>query len=194
MATIVSTWGAYGARPTPSSVNAELFADLIARVGLDVACTPSAAWALVTDVTRVGEFSPECVGARWIGSFDRPSVGARFDGTNRKTVGAEELTWVRPCTVVVCDPGRAFGYVVGDRYDGSPASHWLYEFCLTVSGRCHIDVTFRHTPDGQSGLRHAADADPHRATDIVADRVGELTEGVSQTLARMKAVLEAASE
>ncbi len=121
MAMIVSTWGEYGARPDPSSVNAELFADLAARVGLDVNCTPAAAWALVTDVTRIGDFSPECVGARWTGSSERPSVGARFDGTNRKTVGADELTWVRPCTVVVCDPGRAFGYVVGDRYDGSPA-------------------------------------------------------------------------
>jgi hypothetical protein len=190
MVTIVSRWGEHGARPTPSANNAELFAGLVARARIDVDNTPAQAWALVTAVTRVGEFSPECVGARWIGSYDGPTVGARFEGTNRKAEGADELIWVRPCTVVVADAGRAFGYVVGDRYDGSPASHWLYDFRQTGPQRCRIELTFRHLPDGQSALRHRADADPDHAADIVAARLVELEDGMRTSLARMKTALE----
>jgi hypothetical protein len=168
-------------------INNDLFAHLALRLGIDVDCTPDEAWALVADVTRIGEFSPECVGARWI---DAPTVGGRFEGVNRKVVGADELIWVRPCTVVVTDPGRAFGFVVGDRYDGSPASHWMYRFRSRSPGRCHIDVTFRHVPDGQSGLRHQADADPTHAAEVIASRVTDLEDGVRTSLDRMKVALE----
>jgi len=190
MATIVSRWGEHGARLAPLGVNAELFTHLGFCLGTDVNCTPDEAWALVADITRIGEFSLECVGARWIGGHDTPTVGSQFEGINRKVVDGDELIWIRPCPVVVADPCRAFGFVAGDRYDGSPASRWLCRFRSTSSGRCRIDVTFRHLPDGQSGLRHQADADPQHAADLISDRVAELEHGVRTSLRRMKDALQ----
>jgi hypothetical protein len=44
---------------------------------------------------------------------------------------------------------------------------------------------------GLSGTRLAADADPARAQEIVQARAQDLTDGMNQTLQRMKQVLEA---
>jgi hypothetical protein len=40
-------------------------------------------WDLIADVTPVGEWSPECVRAAWLGEPGRPQLGARFTGYNR---------------------------------------------------------------------------------------------------------------
>ncbi len=190
MATIVSQWGEHGAPPASLGANAELFAQLVVRLGTDVDCTPMEAWALVADVTRIGEFSSECVSARWIGNHHGPSVGTQFEGTNRKLVGDDELIWVRRCTVVAADPARTFGFVVGDRYDGSPASHWRYRFRSTSPKRCRIELTFRHLRDGQSGLRLRADANPRHAANIIALRTEDLEQGMRTSLDRMRLTLE----
>jgi hypothetical protein len=190
VATVASRWGEHGARPTPLGVNADLFARIVLRLGIDVECTAFEAWALVADIARIGEFSSECIGARWIGGYETATVGAQFEGINRKIVGGEQLIWIRPCTVVIADSGRTFGFVVGDRYSGTPASHWLYQFHTAATARCRIDVTFRHLRDGQSGLRRQADADPQHAAEIIATRIGELEHGVRTSLERMKIALQ----
>ena len=41
---------------------------------------PEKVWALVSDVTRIGEFSPETFEAEWTGDATGPAVGARFRG------------------------------------------------------------------------------------------------------------------
>jgi hypothetical protein len=42
--------------------------------------SPDRVWELVSDVTRVGEFSPETFEAEWLGGASGPEVGARFRG------------------------------------------------------------------------------------------------------------------
>ncbi|QGN58040.1 SRPBCC family protein [Nostocoides sp. HKS02] len=190
MTTVVSRWGEHGARPTPLPANTALFAELEAAESILVTCDPLAAWTLAADIPRVGEFSPECVSARWIGSTPGPRAGARFEGTNRKVDDSDEYIWTRPGTVVLADVGRSFGFVVGDRYRGAPASHWVYTFTHTESNICRIDLTFHHVPDGLTGLRLAADEDPAHAVEIVAARMAELRAGMQTTLAAMKTTLE----
>lgn len=191
MTTAVSRWGEHGPRPEPLAKNDELFAGVVVHATVDAACSRAEAWSLVADVTRIGEFSPECTGARWLGPDPGPRVGARFEGTNRRMDGTEELLWVRPCTVVVADPGRCFGFVVGDRYDGAPASHWQYDFASLEPATCRIQLTFRHLPGGLSGLRNLADADPEHAEGIVNARIRDLAAGMRTTLIKMATVLEA---
>ena len=48
---------------------------------------PAEVWAAVTDVTRMGEWSPECVAARWVGGATGPAAGAVFEGDNEAKVG-----------------------------------------------------------------------------------------------------------
>ena len=78
-------------------------------------------YALVSDVVRMGEWSPENVGGRWIGGASGPAVGARFRGQNRRGW----RRWSTTCTVVVADPGRAFAFDVA--FARIPASRWTYE-------------------------------------------------------------------
>ena len=51
-------------------------------------------------MTRVGEWSHECVGAAWLADADEPAPGARFRGRNR----AGMFRWGRVCEIVSADP------------------------------------------------------------------------------------------
>ena len=46
---------------------------------IEINASPEAVWALVADITRMGEYSPECVHAAWENGFTGPEVGAHFD-------------------------------------------------------------------------------------------------------------------
>ena len=187
---MVSRWGEHGPRPAPNAVLNELFAALVLRADIDVACPAVAAWELLTNVERIGEFSPECVAAEWLDSATGPVLGARFAGTNRIVDETGEAFWIRPCTVTACEPPHRFGYVVGDRYDGSPASRWDFTIEAFGDDRCRIRQTFRHVPDGLTGLRHFVEADVENAASIVDRRRVELHSGMETTLRAMKKRLE----
>ena len=75
---------------------------------IDVAADPDAVWAMVSDLPRMGEFSPENVGGQWVDGATGPAVGARFRGTNRN--GAKQ--WWTRVRVVACEPGRRFTFDV----------------------------------------------------------------------------------
>ncbi|MHB1487350.1 MAG: SRPBCC family protein [Acidimicrobiales bacterium] len=96
-----------------------------------VAASPKAAYELVSDVTRMGQWSPETTSCRWLDGGTGPAVGARFRGSNRK--GWQR--WTTTCTVVAADPGTRFTFDV--RYGPLPISRWTYEFIANDSG-CRI--------------------------------------------------------
>ena len=50
---------------------------------LDIDAAPEAVWALVADITRMGEWSPECFQADWEDGATHPEAGAHFHGSNR---------------------------------------------------------------------------------------------------------------
>ncbi len=43
-----------------------------------------AVWAVISDVTRVGEWSGECRGCEWVGGATEAAKGAQFRGRNRR--------------------------------------------------------------------------------------------------------------
>ena len=45
---------------------------------------PETVWALVSDVTKIGQFSPETFEAEWLDGATGPAVGARFRGHVRR--------------------------------------------------------------------------------------------------------------
>ena len=73
-----------------------------------VSCSPDALYALVSDVTRTGEWSPICE-ACWWDEGDGPRVGAHFTGRNV----TPSRTWETRSVVVAAEPGREFAWVVG---------------------------------------------------------------------------------
>jgi len=69
------------------------------RVDVDVDAGLRDVWEVVSDVTRVAEWSHECRSAEWISAPGRAVLGARFRGHNR----AGWLRWSRTCEVVAVD-------------------------------------------------------------------------------------------
>jgi uncharacterized protein YndB with AHSA1/START domain len=185
----VSMWGTYGLRPEPNHDLDELFEGMRAGAQIDIASTLERVWDLVSTVERIGEFSPECVEAWWVP--DRPArvAGGRFEGRNRVLEEDGVREWIRPCDVLVWDPGECFSWTVGDRYDGTPSSMWSFSLSRSQTGVL-VRQAFRHAAEGLSGLRHWAEEDPSRAPALVAQRTASLEIGMAATLARMKAVLE----
>jgi hypothetical protein len=189
---IVSRWGEHGQRPEPLAANDELFARFGASASIEIVRDAGAAWDLITDVQRIGEFSPECVDAQWLDGASGPSVGARFEGTNRVVIdeaAGVDYIWIRPCTVTAASRPERFSYTVGDRYDGTPVTEWHVVIESTPTG-CRVTLQFRHLPKGLSASRHQADAEPERAQEIINERTRELSEGIATTLIRMKRALE----
>lgn len=68
----------------------------------EIASPADQVWAMVSDVTRVGEWSPENEGGTWLGGATSPQPDAKFRGTNR--IGKRK--WKTVATVVDADPGR----------------------------------------------------------------------------------------
>jgi uncharacterized protein YndB with AHSA1/START domain len=70
---------------------------------------PEKVYALVSDVTRTGEWSAETHTCVWIDGATGAAVGARFKGSNKRGV----LRWSTKPTVTIADPGREFAFDVG---------------------------------------------------------------------------------
>ena len=76
------------------------------EISRDIAATPEAVYAAISDVTRMGEWSEECRACEWHEGFDGPVVGATFDGHNRNG----EHTWTSQGKVIEAEPGRSFAF------------------------------------------------------------------------------------
>ncbi len=85
--------------------------------------SPEEVYDLVSDVTRMGEWSPECVGGEWLDGATGPTVGARFRGRNRHG----RARWSTKPRVVVADRGRKFEFVVPSPL-GRDNTRWTYRF------------------------------------------------------------------
>lgn len=86
-----------------------------------IACPADSLYTLISDVTRMGEWSPENIGGRWVRGASGPAPGARFLGSNRRGW----RRWTTNCTVVAAEPGRRFSFDV--RVVVIPASRWTYD-------------------------------------------------------------------
>jgi uncharacterized protein YndB with AHSA1/START domain len=106
-----------------------------------MAAPPDRVFDLVSDVTRIGEFSPETFEAQWLGGATGPEVGARFRGHVKRN-GKGPVYWTT-CTVIACEPGREFAFGVGA--PGKPLNTWRYVL-QPASGGTDVTESFELTP------------------------------------------------
>lgn len=138
--------------------------------------SPEEVWDLVSDVTRIGEFSPETFEAKWTRGSTGPEVGAFFAGhVKRNGVGP---TYWSPCQVTACEPGEVFEFAVGT--DAVTMNNWGYRLAPRDGG---TDVTEFFRLEGSL---------PARLYWLVLGPLRGRTnrKGMRTTLARMKAVVE----
>jgi uncharacterized protein YndB with AHSA1/START domain len=95
---------------------------------IEIEAAPEVVWVMIADITRMGEWSPECRRAEWKGGATGPAVGARFHGYNR----AGDFKWDAPCIVAECEPGKVFAFDVPP--DSAVLTRWRFELVPTEAG------------------------------------------------------------
>ncbi|MEV6303096.1 SRPBCC family protein [Actinoplanes sp. NPDC051861] len=102
-----------------------------------IAADPATLYRMVSDVTRHGEWSPECRGARWTGGATGPVPGARFRGRNRWN----RVAWSRTCVVEVAEPGERFVFSTVPERLTRDSTRWAYTF-ETVPGGTRVTESY----------------------------------------------------
>ena len=110
-------------------------------VTVHINATPDQVWDLVSDVTRIGEYSPETFEAEWLDGATGPAVGAKFRGHVKRN-GKGPVYWTE-CVVTDCVPGSAFGFDV--LTGGKALNHWAYAIEASGDGS-DVTESFRLAP------------------------------------------------
>ncbi len=115
-------------------------------VTVHIAAPPERVWELVSDVTKIGKYSPETFEAEWVDGATGPAVGAKFRGHVKRN-GIGPVYWTT-CVVSACVPGREFAFGVGPA--DKPLNVWRYELQASGDG---TDVTESFTLANTAALR-----------------------------------------
>ena len=142
----------------------------------DIAAPPEVVYAAISDITRMGEWSTECVSCEWQEGFDGPVVGAVFDGHN---VNGEH-TWTTQGRVIEADPGSAFTFECSMM--NFHFSTWGYRIEPTEAG-CRVT-------EWSDDLRPDSILEFSQQLSGIDDREARNQETMSETLERLAAALE----
>jgi uncharacterized protein YndB with AHSA1/START domain len=146
------------------------------QVSRTIVATPEAVFDAVTDITRMGEWSPETVRAEWHHGATEASVGTTFTGHNRN--GDRE--WTTEAVIVELTPNERFFFDCNVR--GFVFSKWGYSIEPTEGGCVVTEYAQDLRPE--SALERSA------SISGVADRLTHNRAGMEATLERLAAAVE----
>ena len=86
-------------------------------------------YELISDITRMGDWSPECYRCEWLNGATAAAVGARFRGHNR----LGKVRWHTEAIVTVADPGREFAFTTLHK-EGREETLWRYQIGQVGAG------------------------------------------------------------
>jgi hypothetical protein len=151
-------------------------ANLAFAASVVVAEQPGRLYDMVSDITRMGEWSPVCTGCWWDG--DGPArVGARFTGHNE----TPDRTWETHCEVVAAEPGQEFAFLVGASF-----VRWGYTFAPVEDGT-EVTESWEFLPAGIAMFEERFGADAKAEID---KRTEAAHSGIPATLAAIKRAAE----
>jgi hypothetical protein len=131
-------------------------------------------YRLISDITRVGEWSPETVSAHWLDGATGPAVGARFQGDNR--IG--RVAWSTKPTVTVAEPGVRFAFQV----PGASGGSWSFDL-EPAPGGTRITESMSQAKQSPPIIRFLQ----RRAG--VTDRQAHLQAGIETSLVNIASIL-----
>jgi hypothetical protein len=138
---------------------------------------PEEVYDMVSDVTRMGEWSPVCK-ACWWEEGDGPSVGAVFTGRNE----TPDRTWEMKNKVMAADRGKEFAWEVQGTH-----ARWGYTFAPVDGG---TEVTERWDLPAE-GIAFFEERFGDDAPAQIAAREQGAIAGMQETLAAIKTAAEA---
>ncbi|GAA4641171.1 SRPBCC family protein [Gordonia humi] len=144
---------------------------------IDVAASPEAVWSVISDLPRMGEWSPQCKKMFVLGG--EVKAGARTVNVNRRG----PLFWPTTAKVVAFEPNREIAFRIAENH-----TVWSYKIEQTATGS-------RVTES-----RAAAGGKTTAVSSFLVDKVfggndsfeDELREGIRETLGKVKRAAEAA--
>jgi hypothetical protein len=142
---------------------------------IEIAAPPEVVYDLLADITRMGEWSPECYQCAWLNGVTAAKTGARFRGYNRLGL----YRWERTAIITAADRGRKFSFTTVDDRTGREQTQWLYAFEPLGSGT-------RVTESFQFLWCPAVD----RLLEVFVPRGRQVDRGIQETLRRLKQAAE----
>jgi hypothetical protein len=144
---------------------------------IEIRTTPERIYDLIADVTRMGEWSPECYRCEWLGNASVAQPGARFKGYNRSGM----IRWSNVSEIVTADRGRELAWIMGGTEKGY--SLWRYTFEAMPDGAL-ITESFRSLRHTLLGRLAALPLGGERRREVA------LRAGIEATLKRLKHAAE----
>ena len=143
------------------------------RAEIDIDAPVSRVWSLVSDLSRMPQWSPQCRMMKLLGPL-RP--GTRTLNLNRRNM----LFWPTTSTITEVLPERKLAFRIPLN-----TSVWTYELEPTATGTRLVET--RHAENGVTAVSTAA---TNAALGGVENFEKELLEGMNQSLTRIKAAAE----
>ncbi|MGY1945040.1 SRPBCC family protein [Nocardia asiatica] len=141
---------------------------------IDIAAPPQRVWAVVADLKRMPEFSPQCVRMTALGALKAGTWTINFNRDGKKY-------WPTTGRIVRVEPNRAFAFRINEN-----RTVWSYTLEPTESGTRLIER--RDVPNGTSWFsRKAIDA----VLGGEASFEEALVRGMNETLGKIKKAVEA---
>jgi hypothetical protein len=108
---------------------------------IEIAAPADKVWTMVSDLPRMGEWSPENQGGRWVKGATGPATGAVFAGKNKNGF----RRWQTTVTVIDCQPGRVFEIAV--TLGPLAIANWRYEI-VEKAGGCAVTESWNDQRKG----------------------------------------------
>jgi hypothetical protein len=137
---------------------------------ITIAATADRLYDMVSDVTRMHEWSPETFKAEWIDGATGPAVGARFKGSNKFLFAR----WSTRPRVTAASRGEEFAFDTG-------TTRWSYRFLPQGDTTEVVESYETHGPA------------PFEVVNVVMRSGARLDTGMRKTLANLKQAAESAS-
>lgn len=135
--------------------------------------SPEVVYDLVADVTRIGEWSPECLRAEWLNGATEAAVGVEFKGFNKLGF----VKWATKPTITEAERGRSFAFQVPGKF----GPQWRYDLEPTEDGGTRVVHSVVQEGTTPAYIRFL------QRRNGVTDRHAHLAEGMATTLAGMAA-------
>ena len=140
---------------------------------IDIDAPPAKVWALISDLSRMPEWSPQTRKMKLLGSM---RVGAKTVNVNRRGLQA----WPTTSTITAIEPERKLAF----RVDLN-GTEWSYEL-EPIDGGTRV-IESRRAPNG---VKKVSTVLGNAMMGGVPSFEEELVDGMNQTLARIKAAAE----